>query len=112
MPKSLTDSIWAIAILMANVTAQHTANEITLMVKTQLQEHPETFATNVETMRDTVEHVTGAAKEFTATQEMAERNTNKVNTATMAPNFTYQPMTYANVIQQHVPPAHGKRTHS
>jgi hypothetical protein len=125
MPKVLTDGIRAVTILMADAAAQHMADEITTMVKTQLQEHLEAFVTNMETMRDTVEHVTGAAKEITgkmgefnddfqetanqlaqATQELTEINTDRTNAPTTTPDFTYQPMTYANVIQQHVPPAH------
>jgi hypothetical protein len=50
MPKVLTDGIRAIAILMADAAAQHIADEITTIVKTQLQEHLEAFATNMETM--------------------------------------------------------------
>ena len=62
MPKVLTDGIRAIAILMANAAAQHMADEITKIVKAQLQEHLEDFTTNVETMRDAVKYVAGAAK--------------------------------------------------
>ena len=125
MPKVLTDGIRVIAILMADMAAQHMADKITKIVKAQLQEHLEAFATNVETMQDAVKHVTGAAKEITgkigkfnddfqetadqlvqAMQELMEINTEKTNAPTTAPDFTYQLMTYANVIQQHVPPAH------
>jgi len=125
MPKVLTDGIRAIVILMANTAAQHMADEITTIVKTQLQEQLETFSSSVETMRDAIEHITGVAKVITgkmdefnddfqgtadqlaqATQELTERNTERMNAPMTAPDFNYQPMTYANVIQQHVPPAH------
>ena len=108
MPKVLTDGIRVITSLMADAAVQHMANEITAMVKDQLQEHLETFVANVEMMRDAVEHITGAAKEITAqvTQELTERNADVTKATTTTPNFTYQPLTYANVIQQHVPPAH------
>jgi hypothetical protein len=125
MLKVLTDRIRAVAILMADAAAQHKADEITTIVKIQLQEHMEIFATNIETMRDAAEHVTGAAREITgkmeeindefqektnqleqAMQEITEWNTNRTNAPTTTPDRTYQPMTYANAIQQHVPPAH------
>ena len=65
MPKALSDGIKAIAVLMADAAAQHMADEITMMIKTQLSEHMETFTAEVETLRDAVEHVTGATKEIT-----------------------------------------------
>jgi methyl-accepting chemotaxis protein len=96
MPKALTDGIRAVAILMTDAAAQHMADEITAVVKTQLQEHLEAFTDDIETMRDAIEHVTGAAKVFTgkmeefndsfqetteqlvqATQELTERNNDK-----------------------------------
>ena len=108
MPKALTDGIRAVAILMADAAAQHMADEITAVVKTQLQEHLEAFTTDVETMRDAVEHVTRAAKVITgkmdefndgfqetteqlvqATQELTERNNDKTYTADAPPGRTY-----------------------
>lgn len=51
--------------IMMDAAALYIANDITAAVKLQLQEHLESFNSNVENMRDAVEHVTVAAKEFT-----------------------------------------------
>jgi methyl-accepting chemotaxis protein len=83
---------------MADAAAQHMADEIMAVVKTQLQEHLEAFATDVETMRDAVEHITRAAKVITgkmdefndgfqetteqlvqAMQELTERNNDRTS---------------------------------
>ena len=96
MSKPLMERIRSIAFLIANTAAQNMADDITTMVKEQLQEHMETFNMNVETMRDAVEHVTEAAKKITgemeefndgfqktaeqlaqATQELTEKTTEK-----------------------------------
>jgi len=65
MPKPLTDSIRAIAYLLANATVHHIAEEVTTTVKTHLQEQMEGLNANVETMWDVVEHVTDAVEEIT-----------------------------------------------
>lgn len=65
MPKALTDRIRAVAFLLIEAISQQMAAKITATVKMQLQEYIEAFTANVETMRDTVEHVTGAAREIT-----------------------------------------------
>jgi hypothetical protein len=43
LPKPVMDGIRAVAILMADVSIQQLANEVTAMVKTQIQEHMESF---------------------------------------------------------------------
>lgn len=126
MPKALTDSIFAVAILMTDLATQHMANEIVSMIKTQLQEHLDTFASNVDTMRDAVEHVTGAAKEITgklndfndgfqesadhlaqATQELAEKTTENTKSTATGLGLTHHLKTYASAIQQQqIPPTH------
>jgi septal ring factor EnvC (AmiA/AmiB activator) len=65
MPKIIMDGIRAVAFLMADVNAQQMVNEVVEMVKIQIQEQMEAFNTNVETMRDTVKHVTNAARDIT-----------------------------------------------
>jgi methyl-accepting chemotaxis protein len=64
MPKPLTDGIRAVAYLLANATVQHIAEEVMTTIKTHLQEQMESFNVNIETMRDVVEHITGAVKEI------------------------------------------------
>ena len=63
--KALTDRVRAVAFLLTDMNRQHTADVITESVKSQLDEYMETFAANVETMHNVVEHVTAAAKEIT-----------------------------------------------
>ena len=65
MPKALTDGIAAIAILIDDLVTQQLINDVVTAVKTQLQEHLDSFTSNIEVMRDTVEHITDAAKDFT-----------------------------------------------
>jgi hypothetical protein len=65
MPKVIMDGIRAVAFLMANTNTQQMANKVAEMVKIQIQEQMEAFNTNVETMRDAVEHVTNAARDIT-----------------------------------------------
>jgi len=65
MSKPLMEGIRSVDLLIANAAAQNMANDITTMVKEQLQEHIEDFNMNMETMRDAVEHVTKAAKKIT-----------------------------------------------
>jgi hypothetical protein len=124
MPKTLTDCIFAIAILITDQAAQNVANDIVTMVKIQLQEHLDTFTTNVETMRDAVEHVTDAAKVVTgklsefnegfqesadhlaqATQELAEKTAENADSAKER-NLSQHLTTYASALQQQIPPAH------
>jgi hypothetical protein len=123
MPKALSDGIKAIAVLMADAAAQHMADEITMMVKTQLSKHMEAFTAEVETLQDTVEHITGATKDITnkmdelndgfqetadqlaqASQDLVEKSTE--NTGHTVSDNTYQPRTYTSVAHQQVPPAH------
>jgi methyl-accepting chemotaxis protein len=61
MPKVLTDRIRAVTILLADASAQQMADMITETIKSQLQECMTAFMAEVETMRDTVKHVTVAA---------------------------------------------------
>jgi allophanate hydrolase subunit 1 len=94
---------------MADAAAQHMADKIMVVVKTQLQEHLEAFTTDVEIMQDTIEHVTGAANVITgkmdefndsfqetteqlvqAMQELTETNNDKTNMAD-APPWLYLP---------------------
>ena len=63
--KALTDSITAIAVLINDYATQQMVSNIVAAVKTQLQEHLDTFTSNIETMRDAVEHITGTTKEMT-----------------------------------------------
>jgi hypothetical protein len=124
-PKALTDGIRVVAFLLTDTDRQQTADAITTSVKTQLDEYMETFATNVETMRDAVEHVTAAAKEITskmddfkdnfqemaeqltqATQDFTEKAMENLATATAIPHHAHQVATYASVVQQQVPTAH------
>lgn len=124
-PKALTDGIRAVALLLTDANRQQTADAITASVKTQLNEYMETFAANVETMRDAVEHVTAAAKEITgkmddlkdgfqetaeqltqATQDFTEKTTENLAMATATPYHTHQVETYASVAQQQIPTTH------
>ena len=117
MSKPLMEGIRSVAFLIADAAAQNMADDITTMVKEQLQEHMETFNMNVETMRDAVEHVTEAAKKITgkmeefndgfqetaeqlaqATQELTEKTTektaeqeNRPSTYAAAAAVQYQP---------------------
>ena len=50
VPKQVTDGIRAVAFLLANASAQQITDEITSMVKNQLQEHIEVFSSNTEDM--------------------------------------------------------------
>jgi hypothetical protein len=132
MPKALTDGISAIVVLINDYATQQIANEIVETVKTQLQEHLDAFTSNVETMRDAVEHVTGATKEITgrlnelndgfqdsaeqlvqATHELTERTAektaeikNKSNTTDKELNFDHYLKTYASAAKQQIPPTH------
>ena len=124
-PKALTDGIRAVAFLLTDTDKQQTADTIMASVKTQLDEYMETFAANIETMRDAVEHVTAAAKEITsrinnfkdrfqemaeqlmqAMQEFTEKTMENLATATATPQHTHQAATYATIMQQQIPMAH------
>jgi methyl-accepting chemotaxis protein len=115
----LADGIRAVAFLLANASTQKIADEISKMVKNQIQEHIENFTSGVENMRDTVEHVTTATKTMTgkidevkdglqettekltqATQELTEKTAESTNKATTDQVFDPQPMTYAVAMQQ------------
>jgi predicted nucleic acid-binding Zn-ribbon protein len=108
-PKALTDGIRAVAFLLTDVNRQQTADAITTSVKSQLDEYMETFAANVETMRDAVEHIMAAAKEITgkmddfkdgfqetaeqlmqATQDFTEKTTENRATTMATPHHTQQ----------------------
>jgi hypothetical protein len=124
MPKTLTDGIRAVAILIANAGAQQMAEEITTAVKIQLQEQMETFNTHVENMRDAVEHVMEAAKEITermdefkeefqesteeilqVTQDLAEKTADNVTEGQGTPTQRTQQPTYTMITQQQTIPA-------
>jgi gas vesicle protein len=124
MSKTLTDGIRAVALLLAEAGSQQLATEITATIKNQLQEYMESFTTDIETMRDAVEHVTGAAKEITgkmdefkegfqesteqiaqAAQDLTDITAENVNVAT-TPHHTHQATTYASITQQQIPPTH------
>ena len=96
MSKPLMEGIRSVVFLITDAAAQNMADDITTMIKEQLQEHMETFNTNIEMMRDAVEHVTKVAKNITgrmeefnngfqetaeqltqATQELTEKTTEK-----------------------------------
>ena len=62
MPKALTDGIKAVVILMNDYASQQIVNEIVTSVATHLKEHLDAFSSNVENMRDAVEHVTTISK--------------------------------------------------
>ena len=131
MPKAFTDAITAVVVLVNDYAAQQTTNDIVAAVTTHLQEHLESFATNVENMRDAVEHVTVAAKNITsklsdfndgfqesaehlaqATQELtektgiAEKTATANNQTTEAHGIDHYLKTYANATKQHVPASH------
>jgi hypothetical protein len=129
MPKAFTDGITAVVLLMNDYAAQQTINEIVGAVTTHLQEHLDTFSSNVETMRDAVEHVTIAAKDITgklnefndgfhesaeqlaqATQELTDRTSEKVSDPGNQTNYeqgiAHYLKSYASAAKQQVPPAH------
>jgi hypothetical protein len=103
--------------------AQQVVNDIVIAVTAHLQEHMDMFSSNVDTMRDTVEHVSAAAKDITgklnefndgfqesaehlaqATQELTEK---MANPGTQTSNgIDHYLKTYANVTKQQVPPVH------
>ena len=117
--KPLMEAIRSVALLIADAAAQNMADDITTMVKEQLQEHMENFNMNVETMRDAVEHVTEAAKKITGkmdelnddfqdtaeqiaqvTQELTEKTAEKIT------EQENQPSTYAAAVQYQPHPIH------
>ena len=128
MPKAFTDGITAVVVLMNDYAAQQVVNDIVVAITTHLQEHLDVLSSNVDTMRDAVEHVTTAAKDITgrltefndgvqesaeqqATQELTDKTTEKAS----APNnnqvnkehgIEHYLKSYANATKQHVPPAH------
>jgi TolA-binding protein len=123
MPKPLTDGIRAVVFLVADATVQHIAEEVTTAVKTHLQEQLESFNTNVEIMRDAVEHVTGTAKEITdkmndfkdkfqetskklaqTSQDLVEKTQEAMTQDHITQNA--RPATYTTVTQQHILVAH------
>ena len=129
-PKALTDGIRVVVFLLEDASTQHIADTITATVKSQLQECIEAFTTEVETMRDAVEHVTVAAKDFKgkmanlndgfegfqetadqlmhATHKLTEKETENANanTAIMMPPTQNHQVTYTTVTQQQGPPVH------
>ena len=131
MPKAFTDAITAVVVLVNDYAAQQVINDIVAAVTTHLQEHLDSFTSNVENMRDAVEHVTTAAKNITnklsdfndgfqesaehlaqATQELtdktgtAEKMATANNQANNAHSIDYYLKTYANATKQHVPTSH------
>ena len=130
VPKQVADGIRAVAFLLANASAQQIADEITSMVKNQLQEHIEEFTSNLENMRDAIEHITAATDKITgkideftdefqetteqiaqATQELTEKASESANKAaieTTAPPLANQPFTYATAAQQELHADHAE----
>jgi hypothetical protein len=131
-PRVMTDGIRAVAFLIADAAAQQMAEEITVLVKAQLQDQLGDFNTSVETMRDAVEHVEGAAVDITdkmdefrdSFHEISDRlaeTTHELNQATQeltskipesqthnavpgtVPQCITNPMSYAAITQQHIP---------
>jgi len=119
--KPITDSIRAVAFLMEDTYTQQITDNIAMRVNAQLTNHMETFAANVNNMRDMVEHVTRAAKSVMgkmdelndqfqetanqlaqAMQELTEKATATTNTTMSIPTKT--PITYAAATQQHIHP--------
>jgi len=125
--KQITDGIRAVAFLLANASAQKIADEITEMVKSQIQEHIENFTSGVENMRDAVEHVTSATKTMTgkidevkdglqetteqltqATQELTEKTMEATYNTPTDPTIALQPRSYAAAIQQEIHADHAE----
>ena len=130
MPKALTDGIFAVVVLINDYASQQVVNEIVETVKVQLQEHLDSFTANVETMRDAVEHVTGAAKNISrkmsdfsdglqesteqltqAAQDITEKTADRIpdttsNQPSKVSDITNLLKTCANVAKQQVPPMH------
>jgi hypothetical protein len=129
MPKAFTDAVTAVVVLVNDYATQQVTNDIVAAVTTHLQEHLDTFSSNVETMRDAVEHVTIAAKDITgklnefndgfhesaeqlaqATQELTDRTSEKAAPPNSQTNdelgIAHYLKSYANITKQQVPPAH------
>jgi uncharacterized protein YoxC len=123
--KALTNGIRVVTFLLTDVNRQQMADVIMVSVKTQLNEYMETFATNVETMCDMVEHVTAAAKEITskmddlkddfqemaeqlmqAMQDFTEKTMENLAMAMATPYHTHPVTTYVSIMQQQIPMAH------
>jgi len=121
LPKPIMDGIRAVAFLMEDTYTQQITDNIAMRVNMQLTNHMETFAANVNDMRDVVEHVTRVAKLVTgkmdklndrfqetadqlaqATQELAKKAMATTNTTMSIPTET--PITYAVATQQHIHP--------
>lgn len=119
IPKTMMDVIRAVAFLMEETYEQQLAKGIVDIVKEKLEEQLGNYASNVETMRDAVEHVTGAAKvitgkleEFTdgfqastdqlaqATYELTEKTTDTANKIPATTTPVQQHNTYASILQQ------------
>jgi soluble cytochrome b562 len=118
LPKPVTDGIRAIAFLIEDTHSQQIAGMIVEGIKLQLGEQMEGFNSDMEAMRDAVEHVTDTAKMITrqmdefkdgfqemaeqlvqATQELTEKT---VETTDMtAPTLAQVPITYTAVAQQY-----------
>jgi len=121
LPKPIMDSIRAVTFLMEDTYTQQITDNIAMRINAQLTDHMETFATNVNNMRDMVEHVTRVAKLVMgkmdklndgfqetadqlaqATQELTEKAVATTNTTMSVPTET--PITYAAATQQHIHP--------
>ena len=117
-PKPITDGIRAVAFLIEDTHNQLTADRIAEAIKSQLGEQMEGFNSDMEAMRDAVEHVTDAAKTITrkmdefkdefqetteqltqATQELTEKTTETTIAAPVLAQVQ-APITYAAVAQQ------------
>lgn len=68
-PKVIVGGIRAVTFLITDASTQQMAEEITTLVKMQLNEHIDTFNMSVNMMRDTVEHVARAAMDITDQME-------------------------------------------
>jgi len=90
MSKPLMEGIRSVALLIADTAAQNMVNDITIMVKEQLQEHIEDFNMNMETMRDAVEHITKATKKIMG--KMDELNDSFQDTAKQIAQVTQELM--------------------
>jgi methyl-accepting chemotaxis protein len=135
VPKVITDGIRAVAFLMTEASAQQMAEEITDIVKIQIQEHMESLTTNTETivreaiegvtymtqkiadqmddfkeeLRETADRLAGSTQELLqTTQELVEKTGERTNTTQNTTERHTQPETYAAAVQHRdqVPIAH------
>lgn len=113
------DRIRAVVFLMKEAYAQQLAEDITNIIKEKLEEQLEAYTSNIEIMRNTVEHIMGATKiimgkleEFTdglqaSTDQLAQAMHELMEKMTDAANQNPTPTppmqnhnTYATILQQ------------